>query len=227
MFGGCWDNPDATRNAFTDDGWLRTGDLGHLDTDGFPHVTGRKKDLIVTAAGKHVAPAPIEEAVRAHPLVSQCVLVGDGRPYVVALMAVDLTAWQRWRGTREGTVDEPRDDPRLRAEVQLAVDRVNHGLSRAEQVKTFRILPRELTEVDGELTPTLKVIRAVVTAHVAADIDDLYRGHAGARPADPVAGPAATANPSDGPRSGSRTPQRPTRAGVHSSRRWVRTRKAR
>ena len=86
VFGGYWNNPDDTRNAFTDDGWLRTGDLGHLDTDGFLHVTGRKKDLVVTAAGKHVAPAPIEESVRAHPLVSQCVLVGDCRPYVAALV---------------------------------------------------------------------------------------------------------------------------------------------
>ncbi|MFY1593142.1 AMP-dependent synthetase/ligase [Micromonospora sp. WMMD737] len=180
IFPGYWNNADATRATFTDDGWLRTGDLGSLDPDGFLRITGRTKEIIVTAAGKNLAPAPIEDAVRAHPLVSQCMLVGDGRPYVAALITVDPQAWQRWR-TATGRPDAPladlRDDPRLRAEIQQAVDRANRTVSKAEQIKTFRILPRDLTETDGELTPTLKVKRDVVADRYAADLDALYRGH--------------------------------------------------
>lgn len=180
VFPGYWNNADANRDVFTPDGWLRTGDIGSLDPDGFLSITGRKKEIIVTAAGKNLAPAPIEAAVRAHPLISQCMLVGDGRPYVAALVTIDEQAWQRWRaahGYPSASVAELRDMPQLRTEIQTAIDRANRSVSRAEQVKTFRILPRDLTEADGELTPTLKIRRDAVAGRYAADIDALYRGH--------------------------------------------------
>ncbi|GGM46829.1 long-chain-fatty-acid--CoA ligase [Micromonospora sonchi] len=180
VFAGYWNNPEATREAFTDDGWLRTGDLGRLDDDGFLHITGRTKEIMVTAAGKNLAPAPIEERIRAHPLVSQSMLVADGRPYVAALVTVDPQAWQRWQdaqGHPGGSLAQLRDDPRLRGAIQGAIDQANRTVSRAEQVKTFRILPRDLTEADGELTPTLKIKREVVQAHFADEIAALYRGH--------------------------------------------------
>ncbi|MEV0393338.1 AMP-dependent synthetase/ligase [Polymorphospora rubra] len=180
VFPGYWNNPDATRATFTEDGWLCTGDLGDLDRDGFLRLTGRKKEIIVTAAGKNIAPAPIEEAVRAHPLISQCMLVGAGRPYVAALVTIDPHAWLRWRsvhGRPDASVATMRDDPQLRSEVQSALDRANETLSKAEQVKTFRILPRDFTETDGEITPTLKIKRDMIEAHHGADIDALYHGH--------------------------------------------------
>ncbi|MGN9777079.1 AMP-dependent synthetase/ligase [Micromonospora sp. H33] len=180
VFPGYWNNPDATRETFTPDGWLRTGDLGALDPDGFLRITGRKKEIIVTAAGKNLAPTPIEEAVRAHPLVSQCMLVGDDRPYVAGLVTIDPQAWPRWRsahGLPDASVAELRDDPALRDEIRTAVDGANQTVSRAEQIKTFAILPRDFTEADGELTPTLKVKRDVVEEHFRADIEGLYRGH--------------------------------------------------
>ncbi|MEV6693855.1 AMP-dependent synthetase/ligase [Micromonospora sp. NPDC051196] len=178
VFPGYWNNPDATREAMTDDGWLRTGDLGRLDDDGYLWITGRTKEIMVTASGKNLAPAPIEERIRAHPLVSQVMLVADGRPYVAALVTVDPQAWQRWRdehGQPGASLAKLRDDPRLRAEIQHAVDRANRTVSRAEQVKTFRILPRDLTEVDGELTPTLKVKREAVQDHFAEEVAALFR----------------------------------------------------
>ncbi|MET7401245.1 long-chain fatty acid--CoA ligase [Dactylosporangium sp. NPDC005572] len=180
VFPGYWDDPEASRAAFTADDWLRTGDLGSLDPDGFLRITGRKKEVLVTAAGKNLTPAPIEEAIRAHPLVSQCMLVGDGRPYVAALVTIDPQAWTRWRRTHgrpEASLAELRHSPELRGEIQPAVNRANRAVSKAEQVKTFRILPHDFTEADGELTPTLKIKRSVVAERYAADIDALYRGH--------------------------------------------------
>ncbi|MDG6101895.1 long-chain fatty acid--CoA ligase [Dactylosporangium aurantiacum] len=179
VFPGYWNNPDATRATFTADGWLRTGDLGSLDRAGFLRITGRRKEVIVTAAGKNLTPAPLEEAIRTHPLVSQCVLVGDGRPYVAALVTIDPQAWTRWRsahGRPGASLAELRHSPELRSEIQPALKQANRAVSKAEQVKTFRILPRELTEADGELTPTLKVKRNVVAERYAADIDALYGG---------------------------------------------------
>lgn len=180
VFQGYWNNPDATREAFTDDGWFRTGDLGSLDADGYLKITGRKKEIIVTAAGKNVAPAPIEDQIRAHPLVSQCMLVGDARPYIAALVTIDPQAWSRWRtahGHPHASVAELRDSAALRGEIQAAIDRANRSVSRAETIKTFRILPDDFTETDGELTPTLKIKREVVQRRHAAEIDALYSGH--------------------------------------------------
>ncbi|MGC5020704.1 AMP-dependent synthetase/ligase [Micromonospora sp. DT47] len=181
VFAGYWNNPDATRDTFDDGRWLRTGDLGSLDEDGFLRITGRTKDIIVTAAGTNLAPAPMEERIRAYPLISQCMLLGDGRPYVAALVTIDPQAWQRWRANHghpaSAKVADLRDNPQLREEIQTAIDRANQTVSKAEQVKTFRILPRDFTEPDGELTPTLKIKRKVVQEHYGADIDALYRGH--------------------------------------------------
>ncbi|MEO3924916.1 AMP-binding protein [Micromonosporaceae bacterium B7E4] len=179
VFAGYWNNPDATRDTFSD-GWLRTGDLGSIDDDRYLSITGRKKEILVTAAGKNLAPEPVEGQIRQHPLVSQCMLLGDDRPYVAALVTIDPQAWPRWRATHgrpDGSVADMRDDPMLRREIQAAVDRANETVSRAEQVKTFRILPREFTEADGELTPTLKIKRDVVEDRYAADVEALYRGH--------------------------------------------------
>jgi long-chain acyl-CoA synthetase len=180
VFPGYWNNPDATRAAFTADGWLRTGDLGSLDPDGFLRITGRIKEVLVTAAGKNITPAPLEEAIREHPLVSQCMLVGDGRPYVAALITIDPQAWNRWRSTHGqsgASLAELRDSPELRSKIRSAINKANRAVSKAEQVKTFRILPRDFTEAGGELTPTLKVKRNVVAQRYAADVDALYPGY--------------------------------------------------
>ncbi|MFI2651252.1 AMP-dependent synthetase/ligase [Micromonospora fulviviridis] len=180
VFQGYWNNPSATRAAFTADGWFRTGDLGKLDDDGYLRITGRTKEILVTAAGKHIVPAPMEDRVRADPLVSNCMLVGDAKPYAAALITIDPQAWQRWRaahGHPRASVAELRDDPALRGEIQAAVDRANSSVSKAEAIKTFRILPDDFTEANGELTPTLKIKREVVARRRAAEIDALYTGH--------------------------------------------------
>ncbi|MEU8299600.1 long-chain fatty acid--CoA ligase [Micromonospora sp. NPDC048909] len=180
VFRGYWNNPEATRETFTGDGWLRTGDLGSVDADGYLRITGRKKEIMVTAAGQTLAPAQIEERIREHPLISQVMLVGDRRPYVAALVTIDEQAWPRWRaahGLPAVSVGQLRRSPELRGEIQAAVERANATVSHAEQVKTFDILPRDFTEDTGELTPTLKIKRESVQAHYGADIDALYRGH--------------------------------------------------
>jgi long-chain acyl-CoA synthetase len=176
---GYWNNPEATAEALTPDGWLHSGDLGELDADGFVHVTGRKKEIIVTAAGKHVVPAMLEEAVRTHPLVSQCVVIGDGQPFVAALITIDREAWPKWV-TEHGhpadtSVSDLRDDQALRTEIQTAIDEANKKVSHPEMIKKFRILPGEFTEASGELTPTLKVRRDVVQESCANETTAIYR----------------------------------------------------
>ncbi|MBK3642565.1 long-chain fatty acid--CoA ligase [Streptomyces sp. MBT33] len=176
VFGGYLHNEEATAEAFDDDGWFRTGDVGELD-DGYLTVTGRKKDLIVTAVGKNVAPAPLEDRLRAHWLIDQCVLVGDRRPYIGALITLDpefLTWWGREHDRSwAGGVAELRDDPELRSAVQAAVDEANRTVSAAESIRRFRILGRGFA-VGEELTPSQKVRRGYVTAKFAADIEALY-----------------------------------------------------
>ncbi|MEU8050919.1 AMP-dependent synthetase/ligase [Micromonospora haikouensis] len=179
IFQGYWRNEEATAEALSADGWFRTGDLGQLDADGFLSITGRKKEIIVTAGGKNVAPAVLEDQVRAHPLISQCVVVGDRQPFIAALVTIDEEALPKWlaaHGRPEDTgVDELRDDEALRAEVQGAVDQANQAVSKAEAIKVFRILPRDFTEATGELTPSLKVKRQVVHTTYAAEIAEIYR----------------------------------------------------
>ncbi|GGK26483.1 long-chain-fatty-acid--CoA ligase [Pilimelia terevasa] len=179
VFRGYWNNPAATAEALTGDGWLRTGDLGALDDDGYLRITGRKKEIIVTAGGKNVAPAGLEDQLRAHPLVSQCMVVGDGRPFIAALVTLDETALPAWLAAHGRPADtalaELRDDPTLRTQLQEAVDAVNATVSQAESIRTFRVLPRDFTEATGELTPSLKVKRRVVLEQYADEVERLYR----------------------------------------------------
>ncbi|WP_434741058.1 AMP-dependent synthetase/ligase [Micromonospora sp. SH-82] len=179
IFGGYWHNEEATAEVLTSDGWFRTGDLGQLDADGYLSITGRKKEIIVTAAGKNVAPAVLEDKVRAHPLVSQCVVVGDRQPFVSALLTIDEEAFSAWRESAglpaDATVADLRDDEKLRAEIQSAVDAANQEVSRAEAIKVFTILPSDFTEATGEMTPSMKVRRQVVHDKYAAEIADIYR----------------------------------------------------
>ncbi|MDO3704565.1 AMP-dependent synthetase/ligase [Micromonospora sp. C28SCA-DRY-2] len=180
IFQGYWRNEAATAEALTPDGWFRTGDLGQLDNDGFLTITGRKKEIIVTAGGKNVAPAVLEDQVRAHPLVSQCVVVGDRQPFIAALVTLDeeaLPAWLAGAGLPEGTTAEQvRGHEGLRAEIQRAIDLANQAVSKAEAIKVFRILPHDFTEATGELTPSLKVKRQVVHKTYAAEIAEIYQG---------------------------------------------------
>jgi long-chain acyl-CoA synthetase len=176
VFRGYWRNPQATRDAF-DGPWFRTGDLGRIDNDGFVFITGRKKDLIITATGQNVAAGVLEDKLREHWLIGECVVTGDQRPYLGALVTLDPGAFARWK-QREGkpasaTVGDLRDDHDLRRAVQDAVDRANTGVSRAESIKRFRILPVTFT-VGVELTPTQKIRRDHVLASYASDVDALY-----------------------------------------------------
>jgi long-chain acyl-CoA synthetase len=176
VFQGYWQDQAATAAAF-DGRWLRTGDLGRVDDDGYVYVTGRKKEMLITAGGQHVAPSALEDTVREHWLIAECVVAGDRRPYVAALVTLDEEAFARWK-KRQGkpagaTIGELRDDPDLRAVVQQAVDRANQAVSRPETIKRFRILPGPF-QVGAELTPTGKVRRDYVLAKYASDIDALY-----------------------------------------------------
>jgi long-chain acyl-CoA synthetase len=177
VFGGYWRNPDATDEVFTD-GWFRTGDLGALDDAGYLSVTGRKKELIVTANGKNVAPAVLEDRLRAHPLVGQCMVVGDRQPFVGALVTVDEEAWPAWlaaHGRPPGTtVADLRTDPQLRAAIQEAVDEANRAVSRAESIREFRVLPVDFSVAGGELTPSLKVRRSEVLKRYADEVAAIY-----------------------------------------------------
>jgi len=178
VFQGYWRNEKATAEVFDADGWFLTGDIGELDADGFLTITGRKKDLIVTSSGKNVAPAVLEDRLRAHWLVSQCVVVGDGRPFIAALVTIDeavLPDWKREHGKpADATVADLRDDPDLRAAVQEAITHANKAVSAAEAIKTFRVLPNDFTVETGELTPTLKVKRVSVVRSLEAEIESLY-----------------------------------------------------
>jgi long-chain acyl-CoA synthetase len=180
VFKGYWNNEAATAEALDADGWFHTGDLGDLDDDGFLRITGRKKELIVTAGGKNVAPAVLEDRVRGHVLVSQCLVVGDRRPFIAALVTVDeesLPAWKAEHGKpADATIADLREDPDLRAAVQEAVDHANQAVSKAEAIKSFRILRRDFTEATGELTPSLKVKRSVVMKEYADEIAAIYGG---------------------------------------------------
>jgi long-chain acyl-CoA synthetase len=177
VFSGYWRNETETNAVFTD-GWFHTGDLGAIDDDGFLTIIGRKKEIIVTAGGKNVAPALLEDRLRAHPLISQAMAVGDAKPFIAALITIDPEAFPGWK-QRHGkdanaTVGDLATDPDLTAEVDLAVKEANQAVSHAESIRKFRILPVDFTEDTGELTPTLKVKRKVVAQKFASDIEALY-----------------------------------------------------
>ena len=178
IFPGYWRNDEATKDAFTADGWYATGDLGELDDEGFLSITGRKKEIIVTAGGKNVAPAVLEDRMRMHALISQCMVVGDGRPFVGVLVTIDPEAFESWK-TRHGkpadaTVADLRDDPDLRAEIQEAVDDANKAVSKAEAIKKFRILDVDFTQEGGHLSAKLGIKRSVLAKEFASEIDALY-----------------------------------------------------
>jgi long-chain acyl-CoA synthetase len=177
VFSGYWHNEQASSAAFTD-GWFKTGDLGALDEDGFLTITGRKKEIIVTAGGKNVAPAVLEDQLRAHPLISQAMAVGDAKPFIGALITIDPEAFGAWKERNHkpagASVGDLATDPDLVAEVDAAVKHANLAVSHAESIRKFRILPVDFTEDTGELTPTLKVKRNVVAEKFASDIESIY-----------------------------------------------------
>jgi long-chain acyl-CoA synthetase len=177
LFTGYWNNERATAEAL-EDGWFHTGDIGTLDEDGYLTITGRKKEIIVTAGGKNVAPAVIEDRIRAHALIAECMVVGDGKPFVGALVTLDEEFLPRWAEQHGKPVDTPvaelRSDPELLAEVQQAVDDGNAAVSHAEAVKKFRVLPTQFSEESGHLTPSLKLKRNVVLRDFADEIEALY-----------------------------------------------------
>jgi long-chain acyl-CoA synthetase len=172
VFAGYAKDAEATAEVLSD-GWLNTGDLGEFDSDGFLSITGRKKDIIITAGGKNVAPKLMEGGLRNHPLVAEAVVVGDRRKFLTVLVALDSEAAAKFMAEHNlfGPPDQSED---VRAEIQQAVDTVNAHMARVEQIKKFAVLPRELSIAEGELTPTLKVKRNVVTAHFEAEIEAMY-----------------------------------------------------
>jgi len=178
VFPAYWRDETATKAAFTADGWYATGDLGELDDEGFLTITGRKKEIIVTAGGKNVAPAVLEDRMRMHALISQCMVVGDGRPFVGVLVTVEPEAFGPWKARHgkpaDATVADLRDDPDLNAAVQAAVDDANQAVSRAESIKKFRILDGDFTQEQGHLSAKLGIKRAVLAKEFAADIEALY-----------------------------------------------------
>jgi len=178
VFPGYWRNEAATREVFTEDGWFRTGDVGELDDEGFLKITGRKKEMIVTAGGKNVAPAVLEDRLRSHGLISQCMVVGDGRPFVGVLVTLDAEAFGLWKERNgkpaEATIASLRDDPDLVAAVQAAVDDANLAVSRPESIRKFRILDVDFTQEAGQLSVKLGIRRSVLLKDFATDIDALY-----------------------------------------------------
>ncbi|MCA2207602.1 AMP-dependent synthetase/ligase [Nocardia rosealba] len=177
VFGEYWGNPDATADAFVD-GWFRTGDLGAIDADGYLTITGRKKEILVTAGGKNVSPGLMEDALRAHPVVGQAMVVGDGRPFVGALVTLDPEALPAWKQRNNIPADTPVEDlvdnPTLRADIDQAVADTNKLVSKAEGIKKVRILPADWTEATGELTPKMSLRRAEVMKKYASEVEALY-----------------------------------------------------
>jgi len=182
VFTGYWKNDAATAEVLGADGWFHTGDVGEVDDEGFVRITGRKKEILVTAGGKNVAPAVLEDRVRAHALVDQCLVVGDGQPFIAALVTLDREALATWAdqhgksGKAEDLVDRLVDDPDLRAEIDGAVEEANKAVSKAESIRKFRILGSEWTEEGGQLTPSLKLKRNVVMRENKDDVAALYQG---------------------------------------------------
>ncbi|WP_026924506.1 AMP-dependent synthetase/ligase [Glycomyces arizonensis] len=181
VFDGYWNNDAATAEVLDSDGWFSTGDIAEIDDDGYVTITGRKKEIIVTSGGKNVAPAPLEKVMDAHPLIAYAMVVGEGRPYIGALISVDgemLPDWLERHGKDpESSIADVAEDPDLLAELQAQVDLANATVSRAEQIKRFRVIPVELSEDAGEITPSTKVKRHVVVKKYSDEINALYDKH--------------------------------------------------
>jgi long-chain acyl-CoA synthetase len=174
IFQGYYNLPDETAAVFTSDGWFRTGDIASIDDDGYVAITGRKKEIIVTANGKNVTPAPLEDAVRAHALVSQCVLIGENKPFVSALITLDTAALDTWMEANKVTSDTAQAvHPAVMAELDAAIERANQMVSRAESIRSYRVLPHDFV-VGEELSQKMSVRRHVVTERYAQVIDDIY-----------------------------------------------------
>ncbi|MBZ6079522.1 AMP-dependent synthetase/ligase [Streptomyces olivaceus] len=175
---GYWD-PQAGVVPAAPDGWFATGDIGSLDDEGYLTITGRKKELLITAGGKSVAPAPLENWLRSHPLVSQCMVLGDRRPYVCALFTLDpdgVTHWRRMNGKHPVPPELLTDDEDVHAVLQRAVDEANKLVSRPESIRRFAVLPRDFTEWEGHLTPSMKLRRETIMRDFAGVVDGLYEG---------------------------------------------------
>ena len=175
VMAGYWKNDEATAAAI-EDGWFHTGDLGEIDDDGFVKITGRKKEILVTAGGKNVAPAVLEDIIRQHALVSQCMVVGDGKPFIAALVTIDtetIGGWASQRG-KSTSVEDLVDDADLIAEIQKAIDQANDAVSKAESIRKFSILPTDWTQEGGELSLKLSLRRHVVLERHGSDIEALY-----------------------------------------------------
>ncbi len=176
VFEEYWQNPEATAAAFDESGWFASGDVGEIDDEGFVKITGRKKEIIVTAGGKNVAPAVLEDRLRAHAIVDQCLVVGDGQPFIGALVTVDeefFPAWKQAKG-KSGTLSQLLDDPELLNDVQAAIDDANKAVSKAESIRKFHLLDAQWTEEGGQLTPSMKLKRNVVMREFRSEIDALY-----------------------------------------------------
>jgi long-chain acyl-CoA synthetase len=174
---GYWQNDAANNEVFDADRWFKTGDLGKLDDEGFLYIVGRKKELIVTAGGKNVAPAVLEDRVRAHPLVSQCMVVGDNQPFIAALVTIDQDALKNWiaNNKKDGaSLSNLVNDPDLIAVIQTAIDDANKAVSKAESIRKFVILSTDFTIAGGQLTAKLSVKRHVVAKEFAQEIDALF-----------------------------------------------------
>ena len=175
VFQGYYKNEEATRETLVD-GWLHTGDIGEIDSDGFVKITGRKKDIIITAGGKNITPANLEAEIKQHPMVSQCVVIGDRRPYLVALVTLDPEEAAKY-ATEHGLpadVEALAQNAEIKASIDAHVEKINERFARVEQVKKVEILPRDLSQEGGELTPTLKVKRNVVADKYEPQIEALY-----------------------------------------------------
>jgi long-chain acyl-CoA synthetase len=178
VFKGYWNNPDASADVLLQDNWFASGDIGHLDSEGFLYITGRKKEIIVTAGGKNVSPAVLEDRLRANPLISQCVVVGDNRPYIGALVTLDQEAAPgilQAHGISAEVLNAPQESAEIKALIQQAVNTANEAVSNSEAIKKFVVLPMDFTIENGYLTPKLSIKRHLVTQDFASDIDSLYR----------------------------------------------------
>jgi long-chain acyl-CoA synthetase len=176
LFDGYHHNPEATAEAMSG-GWFHTGDVGSMDEDGYLTITGRKKEIIVTAGGKNVSPAVLEERIRSYALVGQCVVIGDAKPFIAALITIDaeaLPGWLKSKGLDDMTSEQAAADPVVREHLDKAIERANKAVSRAESVRRYEILPEDLTIANGYLTPSMKVKRDKVIADNTALIESIY-----------------------------------------------------